>query len=130
MPELVSSDLVVSDAFGSDSIVSDRVVSDLPVRATLTGGKAAAKRGRHARSAGWPCGPCGHENDLAAATCASCGSTFLGGLQPGAAVALRVPLLGDLNRFGRAGLCAIAIGVALFAALIISGLLALVGKAL
>lgn len=92
----------------------------------------AASTGRHAleHAPAWPCAACGAANSFAATLCGNCGSGFLASLGAERGPDLRLPLVGSLTRFGRSARLGIAIAIGLLGALVISGLLALLGRLL
>jgi len=92
--------------------------------------RSAPSGEEHARVAGWPCVPCGTVNDLDLASCGTCGSAFLAGLQTDAPAPLRLPLIGELGRLSRPATFGLAIGVGLLCALVLTGVLAVAGAVL
>lgn len=100
------------------------------VQPALSPGQAAPSRGRHPRPSGWPCAPCGTENDFGSTTCETCGSAFLVELQSDVIAPLRLPLIGDISSLRKGATYGISIGVGLLFALVLSGLLVLAGNVL
>lgn len=86
---------------------------------------------RHGTAApGWPCVVCGADNDLEAPVCTGCGAGFLAGLGQSAEASLRLPGLGEVSRLSRSVRLALAAGVGLVAALLLTGVVLLVGTLL
>lgn len=74
-----------------------------------------------------PCTVCGGLMRLDHETCPHCGGGMLDGLRDDAAPTLRLPLLGDLMRFGRGARGALAFGLSLAVVALLVWLLALLG---
>lgn len=73
------------------------------------------------------CPTCREPRAVDATPCPTCGAGLFDGLRTESIAHLRVPLLGDLMRFGRAARSAIALAIALTVAAAVVGLLALLG---
>jgi DNA-directed RNA polymerase subunit RPC12/RpoP len=65
------------------------------------------------KTASWPCTRCEAQNELAAIVCSVCGTPFLAKLAEETKVALVLPVVGDLSRYGRGQRAAIACGALL-----------------
>jgi hypothetical protein len=62
---------------------------------------------------GWPCSRCEALNDFAAMLCHVCSAPFLAQVAEETRVSLTLPVVGDLNRYGRGQRAAIALGALL-----------------
>ena len=80
----------------------------VPAQATAPEAPAAPSR-----TAGWPCTRCETRNELSAMVCTVCGTPFLAKLAEETKVALVLPVVGDISRYGRGQRAAIAFGALL-----------------
>jgi hypothetical protein len=83
---------------------------------------AAVPASSPSKPTGWPCSRCEHLNDFADLLCTTCASPFLAKVAEETAVTIRLPLVGDLSRYGRGQRA----GIALAALLIVLVPLALI----
>ncbi len=114
---------------GSDQLTAALVAGSAGAVAPPTQARHAAEPGPESE-ARWPCTGCGADNALDATACATCGTGFLAGLHAADSASLTLPVVGDVGRLSRNARLVLAVGLGLVVALLLTGLVLLIGTLL